>query len=371
MAEQLTLLVLSGFNTDIAPLHRVDPRVAVVDGRQKLLPEYRRSYPPAWVSRALPPPTEAELRTERDPTAAASAAAEREALLREADLAVSFAMAIFPPDLPRRAPRLRWLHAASAGPDRLKEGQGRALEGSYVITTGRGYVNPLPIAEYILAGVFYFAKSLAQAHGDKERGAFDSRAYRSQSVAGKTMGIVGLGGIGRQVARLAHGVEMEVVATRYSVSRRLEGAATGEEGVDLLLPASDLPELLARSHFVALCAPWTDDTHHLMRDETLALMRPGAFLINAARGELVDEEALQRALRSSRVGGAMLDVYDRELERPPDPELWSLPNVLMTPHVAGRSEGAGQLAMEFYCRQLRRFLSGQPLENVVDQQRGY
>lgn len=371
MAERITLLVLSGYNTDIAPLHGVAPNVRVVDARWKLLPEYRLSYPSAWASRALPPPTEEELAAEGDSESAAIAQAERDALLQEADIAVSFAMAIFPPDLPRRAPRLRWLHAASAGPDRLKEGQGHALAGNYIITTGRGYVNPLPIAEYILAAVFYFTKSLAQAHQDKEHLAFDPRGYRSQSVAGKTMGIVGLGGIGAQVARLAHGVGMRVVASRYSVDRPLRGAETGVAGVDELLPASSLTALLSSSDFVALCAPWTDETHHLIRDETLALMKPSAFVINAARGELVDEEALKRALRAGHLAGAMLDVYDRELERPPDQELWAMSNVLLTPHVAGRSEGYGQLAMEFYCRQLRRFLAAQPLENVVDPTRGY
>ena len=186
-------------------------------------------------------------------------------------------------------------------------------------------------------------------------------------VQGKTMGIIGLGGIGGYLARIARGVGMRVVATRRSAERRAEGV----DGVDVLYPPSQLHDMLGEADFVVVAAMWTPETERLMDTAAFAAMKPGAFIVNIARGEIIDEPAMIAALESGRLGGAYLDVYTDEFNRPPDPRLLAHANVVMSPHISQKSDGNPPGAIDIFCANLSRFLNGEPLENVIDWERGY
>jgi D-2-hydroxyacid dehydrogenase (NADP+) len=218
-----------------------------------------------------------------------------------------------------------------------------------------------------LSTILLFAKSLPQAFRDQDRRTFDRRAYQPVLTHGKTLGIIGLGGIGSEVARLARAVGMRVLATRRSVSAAQQHA----QGVDELLPPSALSTLLAQSDFVALCAQWTPETDKLIGAAELRRMKATAYLINVARGELIDQPALITALREGWIAGAALDVYGGEFTGPPPEELWQLPNVLITPHTSSGTDVSLAKGLEVFCENLRRYLTGQPLLNVINWERGY
>lgn len=353
--KPVTVLVLGAVGEqpceDIAA---VDLAVRVVDARGIFEVEYAETWPAETVRRYVPQTLITQSRTTR---------VERDALLAVADIiCVRFP---FPLDLHARAPRLVWLHQTPAGASNLRMGD---LWGSQVtVTTSRGANNALPIAEYVLSTILLFAKSLPQAFRDQERHAFERRAYRPVLLHGKTLGIVGLGGIGAEVARLARAVGMRVLATRRSAT----SVQQGTQGVDELLPPSALSTLLAQSDFVTLCAQWTPETDKLIGAAELRAMKATAYLINIARGELVDQSALITALRQQWIAGAALDVYDGEFTGPPPEELWQLPNVLITPHTSVGSDVSHAKGSELFCENLRRHLKGESLLNVIDWERGY
>ena len=191
-----------------------------------------------------------------------------------------------------------------------------------------------------------------------------------------TVGIVGLGSIGRAVGALATAFGCRVVATRRrpeagtapTPGRR--GAPFGEAMLDRVGGPETLPALLAESDFVVLAAPLTTETEDMIDADTLAAMKPGAWLINVARGRLVDERALLRALRDGPIGGAILDTFRDEPLQPTSP-FYDLPNVIVTPHTSWSSGRVLDRSVELFCDNLRRFAAGEPLLNVVDPSRGY
>jgi glyoxylate/hydroxypyruvate reductase len=290
--------------------------------------------------------------------------AESEALLRDAHVIL---MSVpFPYELPRRAQNLIWAHFAFAGISNLR-GSDWFLAEDFMITSARGHQQSLPIAETTLAAAFMFAKRLDLAVANTLRGLESTAVPNMLLVRGKTMGIIGLGGIGAEVARLAKAVGMRVVANRHSVTSR----QTNVGDVDLLLPPSELHELLGQSDFIAVCTMWTDETERMINEAAFAAMKPGAFLLNIARGEIIDEPALAEALSSGRLGGAYLDVWWNDQGAMPHPDLLKAPNVVFTPHVSGRADESHAFGVEVFCDNLRRLLAGEPLENVVDWSRGY
>jgi len=238
-----------------------------------------------------------------------------------------------------------------------------------ILTSSRGAVAATGIAEYVIAGAYYFARGLHEATRQKAAGELSRGGYALRALTGATIGIVGLGGIGAEVARLARAAGMQVVATRRSVASPQRDA----EGVDLLLPAGKVAELAAASDFVAVCVQLTPATEQLIGAEVLAAMKPHAVVINIARGEVIDEDALIAALQAGRIAGAVLDVYAGELAgRPPRRELVELPQVVLTPHVSGTGDPNGpEPAKRLFAENLRRYLEGQPLVNLVDRSRGY
>jgi phosphoglycerate dehydrogenase-like enzyme len=161
---------------------------------------------------------------------------------------------------------------------------------------------------------------------------------------------------------------MKVIATKWSATeRRLD-----VEGVDELLPASGLMEMLPRCDFVAIAAPWTPETEKMMAAPQFAAMKPGAYLLNVARGALTDEDDLIEALKSGQLGGAYVDTWWDETERAPREDLIAAPNIVITPHTSGRTDLLNSnMGVDLFCSNLRRLLDGQPLENVFDWDKGY
>ena len=237
-----------------------------------------------------------------------------------------------------------------------------------MVTTSRGAGNTLAMAEYAVAGILHFAKGLHRAILDRDAGAFDHRAYRPLLLQGKTACVVGAGGIGLEVGRLCAALGMRVVGTRRHPQP------------DAPLAAGFLPNLAAPanstgscrdSDFVVICCQWTPETTRLLQPRPLCRDEAGSVLVNVARGEIVDEQALADALRRERLRGVVLDVYVGEFEHPPPAPLWQDPRVLITPHISGASDENRHGAIELFCENLRAWLDGAPLRNVIDWQRGY
>ena len=239
-----------------------------------------------------------------------------ERLLQDADVVlVGYPV---PAGIAARAPHLRWAQQTQAGVSNL---HGTDLwESGAILTSSRGSVSATGIAEFVIAGVYYFARGLQEAARQKAASEFGRRGYDLRPVTGATIGVVGLGGIGREVARLAKAAGMKVLATRRSVTE----PQPDTDGADLLLPASDLVKLAAESDFIAVCAQLTAQNERLLDAGVFAAMKPDAVLINVARGELIDEDAMVAALTEGGIRGAVLDVYEGELAcRHRDANWWS------------------------------------------------
>jgi glyoxylate/hydroxypyruvate reductase len=335
-----------------ARIEAVDAGVRLTDAGGWFDGEIRETWPAFTSARYLGPNANGHgTRTERD------------RLLAEAEVVLGgFPFAL---DMRRRAPKLKWFHQRPAGASNLLKGD---LWGSdVVVTTSRGVGNTLQIAEYAVAGMLHFAKGLHRAAVDSAAREFGYRAYRPILVQGKTACIVGAGGIGLDVGRLCAAVGMRVVGTRRTPQR----GAPLPAGFSELGGPGDLDRFLAESDFVAICCQWTPETTNLFNAQRFAAMKAGAVLVNVARGEIIDEQALADALARNHLRGVALDVYVGEFERPPLPQLWSDPRVLITPHISSISDEERHGAIDIFCDNLRAYLDGRPLRNVIDWARGY
>jgi phosphoglycerate dehydrogenase-like enzyme len=290
------------------------------------------------------------------------------------------------------------VHSATAGVERVLTPA--TLARGLTITNARG-VFSRPIAEYVVAMILAVSRRLPGIlELQRER---TWQPLEGVEMRDLTIGIVGLGSIGRTVARLAGSFGARVVATRrrpgqahgpewsaedapagdWSVGKApADGGRGGDEPSDApaVAPADTdlevlggpeaLPRLLETSDFVVLAVPLTPETEGIIDAEALAAMHRGAYLINIARGRLVDERALERALREGRLGGAVLDTF-RDEPLPPDSPLWSVPNLIVTPHTSWSTGGALDRSVALFCVNLERYRAGAPLLNVVDPALGY
>jgi phosphoglycerate dehydrogenase-like enzyme len=257
------------------------------------------------------------------------------------------------------APRLHWVHSMSAGVEHLP--LQRMAERGVILTNSAGAYAPA-MAEYALAAMIMLSRSLSSwLEGQRERRWIKAGSFGAGVLRGKRLGIVGYGAVGRELATAARALGMEVWATR-----RTPLFVSGEP-LDRLLSTSDLHELLAASDFVVLSASLNRSTRHLIGDAELAVMKPTAVLVNVARGGLVDEDALVRTLKAGRLRAVMLDVTSHEPLQP-DSELWSAPNLFITPHISGNVPESWRWAVEFFCRNLQLYLGGSPerMGNLVD-----
>lgn len=271
-----------------------------------------------------------------------------------------------------RAPRMTWVHSATSGVERALTPA--ALERGLVVTNARG-VFSRPIAEYVLMMILAVSRRLPQLlELQRER---TWQPLEGAELRDVTVGIVGLGSIGRAVGALATAFGCRVVAVRRradggteSPERDDEERSFGPIRLDRVGGPETLPELLAESDFIVLAAPLTPETEEMINAETLAMVKPGAWLINVARGRLIDERALLRALRDGELGGAVLDTF-RDEPLPPISSFYDLPNVIVTPHTAWSSGRVLDRSVELFCDNLCRFAAGGPLLNVVDPSAGY
>jgi glyoxylate/hydroxypyruvate reductase len=234
-------------------------------------------------------------------------------------------------------------------------------------TTSRGVGSTLAMAEYAVASILYFAKGLQRVAIDRDAGTFDPRAYRPLLMDGKTACVVGAGGIGRDVGRLCAALGLRVVGTR----RQPQQGEALPAGFSELGGPQDLDRFLPDADFVVICCPWTPQTNRLFDHDRIAAMKAGSVLVNLARGEIVDEDALADALECGHLRGAAMDVYVGEFEHPPPARLWSDPRVVITPHVSGASDENRHGAIDLFCDNLRAYIDGRPLRNVIDWERGY
>jgi phosphoglycerate dehydrogenase-like enzyme len=287
----------------------------------------------------------------------AAARAKLDALLAKAEVIYGLRL---PQNVLTRAPRLKWIQVMSAGVDRFLDID---MIDSPVTLTNVSGIHAIPISEFVIGLMLMFVKQAPfcfQLKCEKKWERFTPEALNS-----KTVGVVGLGSIGREVARLAKALGMRVMATRRSA--RQVGRA---RYVDIMLPPEQLNRLLVESDFVVLAVPFTPETSNLIGRKELRRMRPTACLINIARGGIVDEAALVRALEERWIAGAPLDVFATE-PLPPDSRLWELPNVIFSPHIAGGMGDYVAHATEIFAENLKRYLAGKRLLNVVDKKRGY
>src|SRR5216684_5018738 len=283
--------------------------------------------------------------------------------LRDAEILFAFSLRA---EQFRFAEKLRWIHAPTAAVHQLLFPE--LVKSDVVLTNAREAHGPV-VAEHVIALIFALAKKIPQAARLQQSGIWGQDAIwndgpRPREVAGATLGLIGLGSIGRTVARMASALGMRVIAVREHREKEKP------EGVAEVCAPPQLNDLLSQSDYVVLAAPLTDATRGLMNGERLAALRRDAYLINVGRGPLVNETALAEALRNHRIAGAALDVFEQE-PLPPESPLWDLDNLLITPHTAGLTEKLWQRHYALFSENLCRYLAREPLRFIVDKQKGY
>jgi len=289
---------------------------------------------------------------------------------RDSDIAladgadVAFALALSKEAL-SRAKQLQWLHCSghSVGHFPLAELAARGI----TVTNSRG-IQAVPIAEHVMACLLALARKLPHTLRDQYERAWRPNTLTGEAspwlLANRTLGVIGVGTLGEAIAVRARAFGMRVIGMRRNPTRGVP--ATFDEVVG---PA-DRDRLLAAADVIVVAAPLTAQTRQLLDASAIAAMKPGAIVINVARGELVDEAALAEALESGRLAGAALDVFANE-PLPSDSPFWSLPNVIVTPHNSGFRTGHFDAVIDLFAENLKRFERGVALLNVVDLQAGY
>lgn len=283
--------------------------------------------------------------------------------ISDADIAIAWSIR---PEQFRLAEKLRWIHSTAAAVHQLMFPE--LIASDVVLTNARAVHGPV-VAEHVIALIFALAKRIPQAvrlqykHRWGQREMWESQP-RPREVAGATLGLIGVGSIGRALARAASCLGMKVIAAREHPEKKAPA------GVEQIFPPAQVDEVLALSDYVVLCAPVTPSTQGLINANRIAKMKPDACLINVSRGPLIDEGALIDALRLRKIGGAALDVFAAE-PLPAESPLWDLDNLLITPHTASLTEKIWERQYALYVENLRRFLAGQPLLGLVDKRKGY
>ena len=259
---------------------------------------------------------------------------------------------------------LRWIHTGAAGVASLLHPE--LVESDIVLTNSAG-IHAEPIAETVVAMMLYFARGLDYAVHAQQRSEWETPVFeRSDSgvreLAGLALGIIGFGGIGREVARRGRALGMHPIALRRT--------STADDAAEMITGDDALGRLLERSDVVVLAVPATPHTHGMIGAGELARMQRDAVLINVARGSVIDEPALVSALQGGRLRGAGLDVFATE-PLPSSSPLWRLPNVLVTPHISATTSRYWKRQADLILGNVRRYLAGDELVNVVDRALGY
>jgi phosphoglycerate dehydrogenase-like enzyme len=283
--------------------------------------------------------------------------------LREAE--ILFTISLRPEQL-AMARKLRWVYAATAAVHQFLFPE--MVASDVVLTNAREVHGPV-VAEHVMALLFALAKKIPQAVRLQQKGMWgqdDIWNYgpRPRELAGATLGLIGLGSIGRAVARMAAALGMKVIAVREHADREKPA------DVAAVFPPAAIDDLLGQSDYVVMAAPLTSATRGMMNAERLRAMKREGYLVNVGRGLQVNEEALADALRQHRIAGAALDVFAQE-PLPPDSPLWGLDNLLITPHTGSLTEKLWERHYALFSDNLRRFLAGESLLFMVDKRKGY
>jgi len=263
----------------------------------------------------------------------------------------------------KAAPKLRWIHSWGAGVDRLLSIP-EVARGSVILTNSSG-IHSIPISEHVIALMLIFARKLKEFILFQNDGVWHvpDETYIFDELKGKTVGIVGLGSIGSEIAKKAKCFGMTVIATRRTTTAK-------PPFVDELLPSYDLKRLLKKSDFVVISAPLTLKTKGMIGAQEFTNMKRTAYIINIARGGIIQQNELISALKQKKIAGAGLDVFETEPLQP-NSDLWHMKNVIITPHVAGETVHYYERTTKIFCENLRRYINKTPLINIVDKKVGY
>jgi len=343
LPHTITVVIASYLEAEfVAQIRAVDARLTVIDAPD-LLPVPRYACDHVGIPRPLTEDQEKRWR----------------AHLQRADVLLDFDY-VRREELPALAPKLRWLQATSAGIGQFVKRMGYDRRMPQTIFTTASGVHAVPLAEFCLMSILnhYRGLTLMQAGQAAHRW----ERFATTDLPGKTVAVIGLGNIGREIARLGKTFGMTVVGSKASPSP--------VANVDRLFRPDELHAMLAAADVVIMTVPHTPATENLLGEDAFAAMKDGAFFINIGRGSTVDEPALIAALQSGKLAGAALDVFAHE-PLPPDSPLWDMPQVTISPHSASTSDKENQRITELFCDNLRRFLAGQPLRNVLDVERMY
>ncbi|HVD31609.1 MAG TPA: D-2-hydroxyacid dehydrogenase [Methylomirabilota bacterium] len=255
-------------------------------------------------------------------------------------------------------PKLRWYHTVSAGVENMPLPE--LAQRGIVLTNNSGSYD-IQIAEHLMAFVFAASRQLHR-YRDNQR-ASDWKEQQHQELRDATIVVYGMGSIGGEIARLASAVGMRVIGVRRK-------AGPSEPGIDRVVAADRLAEVVGEADYLAIAAPLTSATRGAISREVISRMKPTAWIMNIARGAIVDEPAMVEALQAKRIAGAALDVFTTE-PLPKESPLWTLENVIITPHHSGSSPRAGERTLALFAENLRRYKAGEPLMNRVDFEAGY
>ncbi len=291
------------------------------------------------------------------------ASTEQEAIAGARDANIIFAARI-PGSLIQEAPQLRWLQSSAAAVSGLPLGE---LAARGVVITNTRSVQGGPIAEHVMGGILVLSRRFDRSLEAQREHRWIQNEMDSPgpwTLHAKTMTILGLGSIGREVARRAHAFEMKITGVR----RR--PAESNPPFVDRVFGPDQLQEALERADVLVIAAPFLASTEHLIGADQIVRMNRGAILVNVARGRIVDQDALIEALRNGQLGGAVLDVFEHEPLEPSSP-LWTLPNVVITPHIASLRPNHWDDVIDLFSENIRRFERRDELLNVVDPTAGY
>lgn len=288
---------------------------------------------------------------------------------------VIYGLRLFPPET--QSPALRWIQLHSAGVEHLRE---TAVWERDVIITNVSGIHAPNVAQYVLAQLLALANRVPkwlrhQAQGEWSKNRWEE--FLPVELRGKTLGILGYGSIGREVGRLGKALGMRLLVTKQD-GRHTEDTGyilpgTGDPDgrlPDRIYPSEATRSMLAECDFVAVTLPLTTKTYHLLDEEMFKTMKPSSYLINIGRGQLIDEEDLVRALKKGWIAGAGLDVFETE-PLPAKSPLWEMENVILTPHISGFTPHYDERAVDLFAENLRRYLEGEPLLNVVNRRLEY
>jgi phosphoglycerate dehydrogenase-like enzyme len=324
------------------------------DNRMKVLVSF--DLPSAYVEkiRSVSPTLEVVQSADKD---------EALRLIKDADILFA---GFFSRDLFIAAKNLKWIQAWGAGVDRILLPE---VVNSRVIVTNAGGIHPTPISEHVIGLMLCLSRKLHlfirnQAEKKWRRYESDDPTEQVEELTDKTVGIVGLGRIGTEIARKAKCLGLRVIATKRDPS------TSGLASIDRLLYPKDLNILLAESDFVVLSIPLTRETQGMIGEQQLRTMKRTSYLINVSRGKIVQEDKLVEALKQGWIAGAGLDTFENE-PLPESSELWSFKNVIITPHIAGLTPYYEERLTSIFCENLNRFTRKEPMINVVDKTLGY